>query len=224
MNLSDLQTLIGDLCNDAAHDRYSLTQINEVVNNVLDEWNLEAAILKDAVTLTTVADQRNYALSGLTGTPIRFDRVTHDGIELQRRDKAWFDLYASDDWSDDIGTPTQYYIDVSDPDSQYLYLYPTPQSQDAGANLIVEYVKRQDELSSDTDIPFNSNTLLYPYHHGIAYSASAMLLLRDPSQENAIKSSSYMKKGNGILTKVIEIFKAQEREEPLRLRGGRYWR
>lgn len=224
MDLSELRTTIGDLCNDAAHDRYTTDQIDEVVNNVLDEWNLEAAIVKDSVTVTSVANQASYALSGLTGTPVRFDRVLHKGVELKRRDKSWFDMYSSDDWSDDTGTPTEYYLDVSDPDNQNLFVYPIPQDADAGDNLIVEYVKRQDTLSATTDIPFNSNTLLYPYHHGIAYKAAGTLLLRDPSQEDMIKSANYMRKGNEILTKVIEVFKAQEREEPLRLRGGRYWR
>lgn len=224
MNLSDLQTLVGDLCNDPDHDKYSTDDITGVLNNSLDEWNMEAGVLKDTVTLTVVANQSAYALSGLTGTPVRFDRVTHKGIELERRDKSWFDLYGSDDWTDDTGTPKFYYINVSDPDSQNIYLYPLPADADAGAYLVVEYVKRPDTLSGATDIPFNSNTLLYPYHHGLAYRASAFLLLRDPSQENTVKVGAYLKTSNNILTKVVEVFKAQEREEPLRLRGGRYWK
>lgn len=223
MNLSDLQTFAAELCTDREFQRYSAASHTQVLNHAQEEWNLEAAILKDTVTLTTVDGTRSYALSGLTGTPIRFDRVTHKGIELSRRDKAWFDLYASDDWSDDIGTPKQYYIDVSDPDNQNIFLYPIPQSADAGANLIVEYVKSPTALSGSTDIPFNSNTLMYPYHHGLAYRGAAFLLLRDPSQENMIKGSGYLKTSNAILTKVIEVFKSAEKEEPYRLRGGRYW-
>lgn len=223
MTLSDLYTLIGDLCNDPNHDKYSTSQIDTVLMNAMDEWNMEAAILKDAVTLTVVDGQTEYAISGLTGTPIRFDRVTHKGIELSRRDKAWFDLYASDDWTDDVGTPTQYYINVSDPDEQNILLYPVPQAADAGANLVVEYVKRQDTLTGLTDVPFNGNTLLYPYHHGLAYRTSAHLLLRDPSQENLVKSSGYLRTSNNILGHVIEVFKSAEKEAPLRLRGGRYW-
>lgn len=224
MTLTDLYTLIGDLCNDAAHDRYSTSQIDTVLMNAMDEWNIEAGIVKDAVTLTTVDGTREYALSGLTGTPIRFDRVTHSGIELERKDKAWFDLYADHDWTTDTGTPKKYYIDVSDPDEQSIFVYPTPQSADAGANLVVEYVKRQDALSGSTDVPFNSNTLLYPYHHGLAYRSAAFLLLRDPSQENVIKSGAYLKTSNQILTKVVEVFKSAEKEAPWRLRGGRYWK
>lgn len=223
MTLSDLQTLIGDLCNDPNHDRYSLSQINTVLNSVLDEWNIEAAILKDTVTLTTVDGTRSYAISSLTGTPMRFDRVTHKNIELERRDKSWFDLYASDDWTDDIGTPKMYYINISDPDLQNIYIYPTPTSEDAGANLVVEYVKRQDTLSAAGDIPFNSNTLLYPYHHGLAYRTAALLLLRDPTPEAQIKSPAYNRTAMVVLTKVIEVFKQQEREESPRLRGGRNW-
>lgn len=223
MILSDIETMVGDLCNDPDHTRYTTSQIDTVLNNVIDEWNLEAGILKDTVTLTVTAGQSTYAISGLAGTPVRFDRVTHKGIELSRRDKAWFDLYASDDWSDDIGTPTQYYINVSDPDLQNIYLYPIPQDADAGAYLIVEYVRRPTPLSSSSDIPFNSNALLYSYHHGLAYRTAGYLLLRDPSNENNVKAGAYLKTGNNILTKVVEVFKNQERENPLRLRGGRNW-
>lgn len=227
MTLSDLQSLIGQLTNDPNHDKYKTSSPDDIgieLDNVQDRWNLEAGILKDVVTLTVVDGTRNYALSALTGTPIRFDRVTHKGLLLERKDKSWYDLYkGGDDWSDNTGTPTGYYIDVSDPDNQNIFLYPIPQSADAGANLVVEYVKRHTSMSAAGDSPFNSNLLLTPYHHGLAYHASANLLLRDPSEANVLKVGQYNKLGNNILSKVIEVFKNQEREAPYRLRGGRRW-
>lgn len=223
MNLSELHALIGSLCNDPGHDRYSTSDINTELDNSQDKWNVHAKILKDTVTLTTVAGTRQYAISGLTGTPISFTRVTHKGIELRRREKSWFDLFSSDDWSDDEGTPRNYYIEATDPDNQYVVVYPTPESEDAGDNLAIEYIKRHTAMTSDSDLPFNGNTLLVPYHWGLAYDVAARLLARDPNSQNAQKSSDYNSQANNVMAEVIQTFKAQEREEPMRLRVAKVW-
>jgi len=223
MDLTTLQTLIGDLTNDPNHDRYSLTQINIELDNSQDVWNAEAKILKDTVTLTTTAGARQYALSGLTGTPISFARVTHRGIELQKKDKSWFDLYTSTDWTVDTGTPRYYLIEATDPDIQFLTVYPTPRDADAGANLVVEYIKRHTSMSASSDQPFNSSPLATPYHYGLGYDVSSRLLIRDPNELNVQKVMPYKKLADIAKANVIQVFKALEREEPLRLRGGKVW-
>lgn len=223
MDFSTLQAYIGGLTNDPGHARYSLSDINTELDNVQDRWNIHAKILKDTVTLTTVDGTRQYALSGLTGTPIAFTRVAHKGIELRRRDKSWFDMFTGEDWSDDTGTPVNYLIEFTDPDNQFLTVYPIPQSGDAGDNLVVEYIKQHTAMSAATDEPFNSNTILRPYHSGVAYEAAANLLLRDPNQESVAKFGPYMKLANDALAEVIQTFKAQEREEPMRLRTRAIW-
>lgn len=223
MDRSDLYTLIGSLTNDPSHERYSTTDLDTELDNSQDKWNIHAKIIKDTVTLTVVDGTNDYAISGLTGTPIEFLRVTHKGVELVRRDKSYFDMFASDDWSDDTGTPKYYYIDASDPDSQKIYLYPIPRSEDAGANLVVEYVKRHTPMASDSSLPFNDNSLLVPYHWGLAYDVSSRLLARDPSAENVAKADAYNKQANNVLAEVIQTFKAQEREQPLRVRPIKRW-
>lgn len=224
MDLSELQTLIGDLTNDPSHDRYTTAQINTELNNTQDKWNVRARILKDTVTITTVDGTRQYAIAGLTGTVIAFGRVTHLGLELEKKDKAWFDLYAGDDWTDDVGTPRKYLIEATDPDVQFITLYPIPQSADAGANLVVEYIKRHTVMAAASDEPFNGNDLLLPYHYGLAYDTAGRLLARDPSPINTPKSAEYRVTAADVLTDVVQAFKALEREEPYRLRGGRVWR
>lgn len=228
MTLSDLQTLIGSLCNDSNHDRYTTIDIGTELDNTMDDWNLKARILKDTVTLTTVDGTRQYALSGLTGTPIAFPRVTHKGILLQKVSKSWLDLYVGgQDWTDDTGTPTKFLVESNDPDVQYLTVYPTPQAADAGSNLVVEYLKRHTSMSSSTDTPFMSGTtvsgLLRPYDWGLAYSTAARLLARDPNPLVAAKVGAYAKIGIGVLEDLIQVFKAMEADEPKRMKGGRYW-
>jgi len=227
MTLTELQSLIGSLSNDPNHDRYSLSDINTELDNSQDTWNLEAKLITDTVTLTVVDGTRQYALSTLTGTPISFPRVTHKGIDLLKRSKAYFDHLSGRDWTQDIGTPLEFFIEATDPDTQYITLHPTPQSGDTGAYLVVEYIKRHTPMSATTDVPFmsgtGSNYLLRPFDWGLAYSVSSKLLLRDPSNENAQKSSSYGTIARNVLAEVVQVFKALEAEEPKRLSGGRYW-
>lgn len=227
MTLTELQSLIGNLCNDPNHDRYSLSDINTELDNSQDTWNLEAKLITDAITITVVSGTRQYALSGLTGTPISFPRVTFKGIDLHKRSKPYFDHLTGQNWSDDTGVPTDFFIESTDPDSLYITLYPIPESEDAGANLVVEYVKRHTSMSTSSDVPFmsgtSSNYMLRPFDWGLAYSVSSKLLLRDVSSENSAKSQSYATIAKNVLAEVVQVFKALESEEPKRLQGGRYW-
>jgi hypothetical protein len=189
----------------------------------MDTWNLEAKIIKDTVTLTVVAGTRQYALSTLTGTPISFPRVTHKGIDLQKRSKAYFDHMGAYDWTQDIGTPKEFFIEAEDPDTQYITVHPTPQSGDVGAYLVVEYIKRHTSMSASTDVPFlsvtTSNYMLRPFDWGLCYSVASKLLLRDPSNENQEKSTNYSRIAKNVLAEVVQVFKALEAEEPKSIRS-----
>lgn len=224
MTLTEMQALIGYLCNDPNHDRYPISSpdvIGPELDNTQDNWNVEAKILKDTVTLTVVAGTRQYALSGLTGTPIAFNRVTHKGLKLEKRDKAWFDLYyGGSDWTLTTGTPIEYFVEATDPDLQYLTVFPTPGDGDAGANLVVEYTKKHTPMSSSTDQPLNSTPLLTPYHWGMCYDVASRLLIRDPDPINAAKVVPYKKIADKVLADVIQVYKAFEKEVPMRLKSN----
>lgn len=226
MILSDIQTLTGNLCNDPNHDRYTLSDINIELDNSQNDWNINGKLIKETTTITVVANQRQYLLSLITGTPISFDRITHKGIDLKKRSKAYFDLYGTD-WTQDLGTPVEYCIEGEDPNNLYLTLHPTPQGADAGANLVVEAIIGHTSMSASTDVPFMlgtaSNYLLRPYDWGLCYASASRLLARDPSPENAAKVGAYRSVSTGVLDDVIQVFKALEAEEPKRLQGGRYW-
>lgn len=232
MILSELQTLVGSLTNDPNHDRYSLADINTELNNTQSQWNQEIKIIKFTATITTIAGTRRYALSSLlTGTPISFPRVTHKGIDLKKRSKSWLDLYTSSDWTQQIGTPTDFFIEDANSQElnniQYLTVFPTPQSGDAGANLVVEYVVTQTPMSASSDVPFTltnfTNYLMRPYDFYLAYSAAARLLARDPSPENNGRAAQYLEIAREGKELIVNVFKNLEAEEPLRLRGGRNW-
>lgn len=224
MQRSELLVLIGDLTNDPSHDRYTAAQIYTELDVTQRKWNIGVPILKDTVTLTVVSGTRQYALTTLTGVPIAFPRVTHKGLKLEKVDKSWLDLYSGTDWTQLTGTPTRFVIETTDPAEQFITLNPTPGDNDAGAYLVVEYVKDHTAMAADADVPFNTSPLLVPYHYGVAYDVSARLLTRDPNQENAMRSVAHAKTADSVYADVVQMFKALERAEPMRLRGGRYWK
>ena len=227
MQLSEMQVMIGDLVSDPNHDRYSLTQIGTELDNSMDTWNIEAKIIKDTVNVTLTANIRQYALSLLTGTPISFPRTTHKGIDLSKRSKTYFDHLGPRDWTLDLGTPTDFFIEATDLDNQFISLYPNPQGNDVDQPVVVEYVKRHTPMSAASDTPFMSvtsvNYLLRPFDWGLCYSVASKLLLRDPSTTNAAKSSNFASIAQNVLSEVVQVFKALEAEEPKRIAGGRYW-
>jgi hypothetical protein len=226
MTLNDLQVLIGSLTNDPVHDRYSTVDINTELDNSQDKWNVEAKIIRETTTITVVDGTRQYLLSLISGTPLSFPRTTHKGLDLKKRSKSYFDLYNLD-WTTDIGTPKEFCIEATDPSNLYLTLHPTPQSGDAGANLVVEAIIRHTPMSLATDVPFMlgalTNYLLRPYDWGLGYEAAARLLARDPSVNNTPKAANYASIARNVMADVIQVFKNLEAEEPRRLMGGRNW-
>ncbi len=229
MTLTDLQTLIGSLTNDPLHDRYTTIDIGTELDNSQDSWNIEAKLIKSTTTITTVAGTRTYVLSTISGTIISVPRATHKGIPLHKRSKSYIDLYyGGSDWTQNLGTPTDFYLDVTDPTSQNIVVYKTPQDGDAGANLVVDAVIRHTPMSAASDVPFMvgtaSNPELRPYDWGLAYEASARLLARDPSTQNVPKSQNYAGIANGVRANVVQVFKALEAQEPPRLQMPIRWR
>ena len=228
MTYADLLTLIGDLTNDPNSDRYTTAQRATELDNSQNEINVEIGLIKDTITITIVDGTRQYAISGLTGTPISFSRVTHKGLLLKPKDKGFFDLYAGgSDWTTTTGTPTNYIVEITDPDNQFITLYPTPTGNDIGANLIVEYIKAHTPMSATTDVPFMSGTssdsLLRAYDWGLAYSVASRLLARDPSEVNVPKAANYAAISRSVKANIQQVFKALEKEIPMRIRGGRRW-
>lgn len=226
LTLSDLQTYISGKINDPSNARYSTTLINEELDIVQDRWNLEALICRFAVTLATTGGVSTCALSGLTGTPMKFLRVAHKGIPLTKRSKEYFDRYSAIDWTTSTGTPRDYYIDLTQ-SSPVIGLRPQPQIADAGTNLLVEYLIRHTSMVNPTDQPFsiagNLNTLISPYIYGIGLEAAANILEPDPTKETVAKVQAFKAQANRVLSLVQQIYADFDLDEPYRFSGGRNW-
>lgn len=227
MQLSDLQTQTGILANDPNNTRYALSDVTQELNNAQRQWNAEIKIIKLTTTIAVVANTRQYALTLISKTPISFPRVTQNGLDLKKRSKSYFDLYTSYDWTAILGTPTDFFIEATDPSNLFLTVYPTPTSNDVPTNIVVEAVIDTTDMSAATDTPFMQGTianyLCRPYDFYLAYSAAARLLARDPSPENSGRASQYLALTNQGKEALIDVFKQLEASEPLRMQGGRQW-
>lgn len=66
-----------------------------------------------------------------------------------------------DEWQNNTGTICAYF----EAEGNQIGLYKIPTSNEAGTDYLrIYYVEQPDSLSTDSDIPFNGKTNLYPYH------------------------------------------------------------
>lgn len=227
MILSSLQSQVSILANDPNNARYLVTDVTQELNNAQRQWNADIKIIKETTTILVVPNQRQYALTLIGGTPVSFPRATMAGIDIKKRSKSYFDLYTSYDWTQIQGTPTDYFIEATDPVNLFLTVYPTPTTNDIPNSLVVESVIDTTDMSLSADQPFMqvtiANYLTTPYHFYLSYDAAARLLARDPSPENQARMSSYLKIADAGQQLLINVFKQLEASEPLRLSGGRQW-
>lgn len=227
MILSALQIQVSILSNDPNNARYLASDVTQELNNAQRQWNADIKIIKETTTIPVVASQRQYALSLITGTPVSFPRVTQNGLDLLKRSKSYFDLYTSYDWTQILGTPTDFYIEATDPANLFLTVYPMPTTNDVPTNFVVESVIDTTDMVNASDQPFMqgvlANYLTTPYHFYLAYDVSARLLARDPSAENQARMGSYLKIADAGQELLVNVFKQLEASEPLRMQGGRTW-
>ena len=223
-NMGELEDLIADHLNDPEHTRYTIAEIDRHLDIAQDHWNREVRICRMADTLTTVASQYQYPISSLSTTPLEFIRVTHKGIDLIKRSKDYFDTFTSYDWTTMQGTPKDYFIDLVQ-SGPYIGLRPVPQGNDAGANLLVEYLGRHSPMVNPTDTPFTvngvQNTLILTFLAGLASEVSSDILSHDPTPETAIKRKTFADEANKTLSQVVSIYQRLEEDEPWHMRGGR---
>lgn len=195
-----------------------LTEINRSQKQIV----LDTRCLSDTHTYTIVSGTAEYALPADFMCVVG---VTHKQLDLLPTAKNILDFYAGvEDWTDDEGTPTEYYVGIKDPDTTSLFVYPIPQSADAGPNLLMEYLVAPADMSADADVPFNSHTLLFPYHEAIVHDVVQRLLAEDEMTPKIIQKIGYHQlERDKIYQKIERTFKNAQ-NKPLRLRGGRKWK
>jgi len=220
MNRGQIKTLASNFCEDPQQTRFS-GLYDDAINRGQEQFAMDSkALYKDASTITVAADDASYDLP----TDFMYEKkVTHKGIALEPISRSTLEFYTkTQDWSVITGTPKKFVIDPEEARKQIL-LYPIPQGDDAGANLIITYYPLPAEMTADTDTPLNSSSLMIQFHIGIAAYTAWLLLGNVPSTpEVANKRSDLMKQYMDKVTEAIDTF-GNTKSAPIRMKGGRYW-
>lgn len=188
MNLSQLQAEIGRLLNDPQNQRWSQSVITTRVNEAQTEVMGYTDALKTDETLTPTVDTRAVALNANVMDIIR--------VVITRQNGDQFGLDGTTEYDLDFNYPNWRNLGSGDPRTwfykaanQTLNLVPPPDSNSAFSNaLLVTEVRKPADVSSSTDIPFDSNAQLVPYHMAIVHWVVAQCWLDDGTPESLAKS------------------------------------
>jgi hypothetical protein len=221
----NLVARIGDLIGDPSNVQWTAAQKQAKIDEWQEQFVLDTRALKDVQTTPIVSGTYEY---DLPSDVMDILRVSHNGLKLERVSAYDLDVLYDANWADDTGTPTKYFVDL-DPDNKKIRVYPIPQSEDASYSLIIEYVKMPPALADDTSVPWNSHTLMTPYHMAIAYGVAADLLrprlLADPNpQPIQATIREYEHQYDKLKGDCIETFKAMGESSPLSFAVGRYFK
>lgn len=218
MNLSTLTTVTQQFLNDINGSRYS-SLYTGALNIAQQQFVLDTKCLwKTWPATLSVSGQAAYPLP----TDFLWEKqVLFNGIGLppiSRSELARTNTGSR--WDTQQGTPRAYNIDPDVAESQLL-LYPIPQANDAGKDIVLIYYAMPTDMSASTDIPLNSTPLLAQFHVGIAAWAAWYLCQSEDSTPGVSqKKRDLLQIYNDNVSKCVDTFKNTV-SEPLRMRGVR---
>lgn len=183
LTLSEIRTNIRrnvrDTASSASLRRYSDAVLNAYINEaqrivVNDTW------ASSEFTSQSITSGTTYY--GIPSNTIRVWRVTLNNANLPELELGQLDADNYDTaWSTATNSPTAYFIDKSSRNA--VGLYPVPSS--SGGTLKVYFFQLVPDLSSDSDVPFDSDLMLYSYHDLLVYHATFRILLTENRLQEA---------------------------------------
>ena len=204
LTLSQIRTSvrlkIKDNVTNAAQRSYDDNQLNLKINSMQDEIVSFTRCLSSTCYIATSTGTREYSLpTGFFGA-LRVSYAyntsstnvsTSSYVKLEQVDKATLDRSSSTWETAGSSSPKRYYLNQT-----YIGIDPKPYV--AGFNYLkIECYIQATTLSSDSDIPFNSVSYLYPYHQAIVYAVAMECAeemgLNDKFAEYQGKYTDYLK-------------------------------
>lgn len=217
MNLTTLTQVAAQFANDSQQTRYA-GLYTQALNLGQDQFALDAKVTwKDWPSTTIVSGQASYPL------PSDFmweKKVTCNGLMLLPISRAELDRqFTASRWDTLTGTPRNYIVDP-DVQKNQLLLFPIPQGNDAGNDLVLTYFALPVDLANGTDTPLNANPLLVQFHIGIAAWAAWYLLgAENATPEMTQKRKDLLQIYNDCVSQATDTFRNTV-SAPLRQRGG----
>lgn len=183
LTLSDIRVQlrrnISDVSTDGSLQRYSDSDLLFYVNETQTDVVNRTWALSKTTDYALVAGTTYYSLPTdyIAAQHVEFKPATNNNIlELEEiSEKA---LRTKDPaYQFKTGPPTEYFVRYSTKSSSQLEIafYPVATANSTGTARVL-YSCQASDLSSDSDVPFNAQRHLYPYHHALIYGATFRLL------------------------------------------------
>lgn len=194
MNLSQIYTECGRLLNDVGNSRWPQATLLDRINGAMTDILILTNSVKTLETLTPTVSTSAVQLNTKVIDVIR--------VVIQRTDGSLFKLrgylrdqldYEFPNWQQlTDGEPLAYWWDGT---NQQLNLVPKPDSANAIASgLRVWEIITPTDLANTTDVPFDSNAAMIPYHDAIVHDVVAKCWMDDGTPE-ALAKSKFHKSG-----------------------------
>jgi hypothetical protein len=188
MQLSDLQAEIGRLLSDPNNDRWPASVLTTRINLAQTEIQGYCNAVKTTETLTPVANQATLAVNANTMDIIRATKTLTTGdvvpFKGMSREELDFQYPTWKQWTS--GEPITWWWDGS---NQQINLVPVPDASNAITNGITVWeIRKPADLAASTDIPFDSNTGMIPYHLAICHWVAAYCFMDNGTAEALAKS------------------------------------
>lgn len=189
MQLSGLQTEIGQLLADPQNVRWPTSVLNARINLAQNEIQGFTNAVKTSESITPVASQRAYTLNINTLDIVRATRTRTDGNIVPFLGIDLYELeYQFPNWQQwTAGEPLYWYYDTT---NRQINLAPTPDGANAIANGLTFWESRLPAaLAALTDIPFDSNNQMIPYHMSICHWVVAQCFMDNATAESLQKAT-----------------------------------
>jgi len=218
-----LQTRVSELINDTTNSQWTAAQIQERIQEAQETFVEDTHCLISTTPLTVVSGTRTYTLTSTYVLDIIRVSMSPYGVLRRVGEYDLDQMYPGQDYSLVTGQPQYYFYDATGT-TNLLTLFPIPTAAYNGLTLSVQYIVEPTAMSSDSDLPFNSQVALNPYISAIAYNTAAQLLVADNDPNKRTKAKDYIDFYKQSVSECIETFNALRETTPMRMRGGRYFK
>lgn len=153
--------------------RISEVMVSSYTNIAMQEIVSYTWCLEDTVSYSTVVGQREYTLPS---DFIAIQRLTIDNTLITATSISKLDINDSS-WVANIttGTPSKYYLNPG----LDVFGFDSIPSTTTDHVISINYIKQPPMLVNDTDIPFDSQNRLTPYHYTICLWVASMMCYTD---------------------------------------------
>lgn len=192
MNLLSLQQEIGRLLGDSTNDRWSASTLTTRINLAQVEIQGYTNAVKTNENVSVTAGVNSANLNANVMDVIYATKVKTDGSRVPFQAISRYELdFMYPDWQQwPAGDLVFFYYDAT---QQQIILAPAP---DSTISLIILGESRKPaDLVNATDVPFDSNNQMIPYHIAICYWVVAECFMDDGTPESLVKSK-FHKSGN----------------------------